>query len=113
MTIQRTREIVVALSLALVLAGCSTSSTPRRVEIKAKPVLAPEPVVNHSPKDAQPGEKIEHGELILAVDNAKKELNAQHHSYKVLEARRRRLSIYLSRDLTLLALILPSESVPD
>jgi quercetin dioxygenase-like cupin family protein len=86
--ILRPREIVSALSLALVLVGCSPSSTPRPVEVKAKPVLPPEPVVNHSPKDAQPGEKIEHGELILAVDKAKKELNAQHHSYKVLEARR-------------------------
>src|SRR5687767_4331407 len=48
----------------------------------------PEPVVNHTAKDAQPGEKIEHGELILSVDEAKQRLHAQHHSYKVLETRR-------------------------
>ena len=54
----------------------------------AKPVLPPEPVVNHSPSAAQPGEKIDHGELILDVDEAKRQLNAQHHSYKVLETRR-------------------------
>lgn len=51
-----------------------------RCRIRITPVL--------SPADAQPGERIEHGELILDVDDAQKQLNAQHHSYKVLETRR-------------------------
>ena len=85
---QGVREMVVALSLALVLLGCSPPSAPPPAEAKAKPALPPEPVVNHSPSDAQPGQKIEHGELILDVDEAKRQLNAQHHSYKVLETRR-------------------------
>jgi quercetin dioxygenase-like cupin family protein len=85
---QRLRETVVALSVALVLLGCSSASAPPAAEAKAKPVLPPEPVVNHSHADARPGEKIEHGELILEVDEARRQLNAQHHSYKVLEARR-------------------------
>src|SRR6185503_18570707 len=54
---------------------------------KAKPALPPEPVVNHSPSSAKPGERIEHGERILDVDEEHKRLNAQHHSYKVLETR--------------------------
>jgi quercetin dioxygenase-like cupin family protein len=86
--IERLREIVCVLGLALVLPGCSPSSDPRPAEVKAKPSLPPEPIVNHSPSDALPGEKIAHGELILDVDEAKRQLNAQHHSYKVLETRR-------------------------
>jgi quercetin dioxygenase-like cupin family protein len=83
----RPRTVAHALSLALILLGCSPGSTPPS-ESKAKPVLPPEPVVNHSPADAQPGQKIEHGELILDVDEATQQLNAQHHGYKVLETRR-------------------------
>ena len=41
-----------------------------------------------SPSDAQPGQKMAHGELILDADEATRKLNAQHHSYKVLETRR-------------------------
>lgn len=82
------REILVALGLVLVLPGCSRAPAPPPAEAKAKPVLPPEPVVNHSPSDAQPGQRIEHGEVILEVDEARRQLNAQHHSYKVLEARR-------------------------
>ena len=86
--IERLREIVGVLGLALVILGCSTSSTPRPAEVKVKPPLPPEPFVNHSPSDALPGQKIAHGELIVDVDEAKRQLNAQHHSYKVLETRR-------------------------
>jgi quercetin dioxygenase-like cupin family protein len=50
--------------------------------------LSPEPIVTHSPLDAQPGQKIERGELILAPDDASRQLNAQHHPYTVLETRR-------------------------
>jgi quercetin dioxygenase-like cupin family protein len=87
MMIQRVWQGVGALGLALVLLGCSPSSTSHTEEVKA-PTLPPEPVVNHAPSDAQPGQRIEHGELILDVDEAKKQLNAQHHSYKVLETRK-------------------------
>ena len=83
---QGLREIAVALALALVLLACSPS--PPTAEVKAKPALPPEPVVNHSPSDAQAGQKIAHGELIIDVDETRRQLNAQHHSYKVLETRR-------------------------
>ena len=52
-----------------------------------KPALPPEPVVTHPASKAN-GQRIEHGELILDVDEAHRKLNAQHHSYKVLETRR-------------------------
>ena len=82
------RELLVALGLALVLVGCSRAPAPPTGEANAKPALPPEPVVNHSPSDAQPGQKIEHGELILDANEATRQLNAQHHSYKVLQTRR-------------------------
>lgn len=88
MRIRGLRETVGALGLALVLVGCSSASTPPAAEVKAKPALPPEPVVNHSPADAQPGQKIAHGELLVEVDDARRQLNAQHHAYKVLETRR-------------------------
>jgi quercetin dioxygenase-like cupin family protein len=55
---------------------------------KAKPVLPPEPVVTYTAADAAPGQKIEHGELIIPPDEARQKLHAQHHPYKVLETRR-------------------------
>ena len=77
MKIQQSQKIVGALCFSVCLLSCSLSwSHPA------------EPVVNHSAKDAQSGEKIEHGELILDVDKAHRELNAQHHGYKVLQTRR-------------------------
>ena len=85
---QRLREILGALSLTLVLLGCSPDSAPPPAEVKAEPALPPEPVVNHSPSDAQPGQRIEHGELIFDVDEASGQLHAQHHPHKVLETRK-------------------------
>lgn len=75
------------LGLALVVLGCSRSATPP-VEAPEKPALKPEPVVTHSEADAQPGETVAHGEVILAVDEARQKLHSQHHPYKVLETRR-------------------------
>jgi len=78
-----------ALGLTLVLVGCSASSAPTTTsEAAAKPALLPEPVVTHTAADAPPGQKVEHGEVIADVDEATRQLNAQHHSYKVLEVRR-------------------------
>ena len=88
---QRVIGIVGALSLAVGLAGCSRAPVPPVQEVRTeptRPARPPEPVVNHSPSDAQPGQKIAHGELIVDVNDATRKLNAQHHSYKVLETRR-------------------------
>jgi quercetin dioxygenase-like cupin family protein len=86
------RGIAVSIFFAFVLAGCSQSSTPKEAppaaQTAAKPAIPPEPVVTHSAADAQPGQKIEHGELIVDVDEARKKLHAQHHSHNVLETRR-------------------------
>ena len=84
----RVGHILGALGLALVLLGCSKAPDGYSAEAKARAAQLPEPVVNHSPGDALPGQRIAHGELILDVDDARRQLNAQHHSYKVLETRR-------------------------
>lgn len=76
------------LLVALALPGCSRAPAPAPAESRAKPAPPPEPVVNHTPADAGPGERIEHGELILGVDDARKALHAQHHPHGVLETRR-------------------------
>jgi len=81
------RGIVGGLGLVVALLGCSQSSTPPAAEVKTAEAPPPEPVVNHTAADAQPGQRVEHGELILSVDEAHRKLNAQHHSYKVLETR--------------------------
>jgi quercetin dioxygenase-like cupin family protein len=60
----------------------------KRFASKTKPALLQERVVNHWPSDGQPGQRIENGELVLEVNEARRQLNAQHHSYKVLETRR-------------------------
>ena len=83
-----THGTIGALALALMMLGCSQESTPSVADSQSTPMIPPEPVVNHSAADAAPGQKIEHGELILGVDDAKKQLHAQHHSHAVLETRR-------------------------
>jgi quercetin dioxygenase-like cupin family protein len=82
------RGIASVLGFSLTVLGCSRTPNPPAAESTPQPSLPPEPVVNHSSADAQSGERIEHGELILDVDEAKKQLHAQHHSHKVLETRR-------------------------
>ena len=84
----RYRDVGAALILVLVTMGCSQNQPPPADAVASKPAALPEPVVNHSPADAQPGEKIEHGEVLLPVDAARQQLHAQHHSHNVLETRR-------------------------
>lgn len=88
MIIHRLLGMVCLLSLAFVSTGCSPSPTPPATEISTKPSPPALPVVNHTHADAKPGERVEHGELIIDVDDATRQLNAQHHSYAVLETRR-------------------------
>jgi quercetin dioxygenase-like cupin family protein len=94
MTISRSSILIAAIAgtfaLALVIAGCAPSATPtpEPPQARAAPALLPEPVVTRQPSDAEPGQRIEHGEWIVDVDDAARELNAQHHPYKVLERRR-------------------------
>ena len=84
----RLTRFTMGLGLAMMVAACSPAATPPPGDVKARPALPPEPVVTHSAADAQPGQRIEHGELIVGVDEARRQLHAQHHPHKVLETRR-------------------------
>ncbi|HEU5112657.1 MAG TPA: cupin domain-containing protein [Acidimicrobiia bacterium] len=84
---QLLRVIFGVLVLMLAFVGCSSDSTPP-AEVATTSALPPEPVVTHSSSESEPGQRIEHGELILDVDDAKKQLHAQHHPHGVLETRR-------------------------
>ena len=81
-------KFTLLFGVAVMVASCSPAGTPPPTDVKARPALPPEPVVTYSGSDAQPGQRIEHGELILDVDEARRQLHAQHHPYKVLETRR-------------------------
>jgi quercetin dioxygenase-like cupin family protein len=70
------------------LVGCSRQSDPPVAETGTAPALPPEPVVTYTGADALPGQTIEHGEWIVAVDDARKQLHSQHHPHAVLETRR-------------------------
>ncbi|HXV14566.1 MAG TPA: cupin domain-containing protein [Candidatus Krumholzibacteria bacterium] len=78
---------IAALLVTMALHACSSDSTPP-ADVATATAQPPEPVVTHSSADAQPGQRIEHGELILDVDDARKALHAQHHPHGVLETRR-------------------------
>jgi quercetin dioxygenase-like cupin family protein len=86
--IRTLRSGAAALSLGLMFLECSCTSSAPAASSGANRALPPVPVVNHSQADAQSGQRIEHGELILGVDRAREQLHAQHHPYKVLETRR-------------------------
>jgi quercetin dioxygenase-like cupin family protein len=85
---QAPSRIAAALGLTLMLLACSRPSE-QVAQVPAKPALPPPPVVNHKPSDAKPGEKIsDGGEVVLAVDEARRHLHAQHHpQIRVLETR--------------------------
>ncbi len=94
--ITKLQMLISTAGIGLLLSACTADTTPPNTETNQspqtetteKPTLPPEPTVTYSSADAKPGEKLEHGELIIDVDEAKQKLHAQHHSHKVLETRR-------------------------
>ena len=80
--------VVSLLSAALIVAVYALATKPDAQTMKAKPALPPEPVVTHSTANAEPGQKIDHGELIVGVDEARKRLHTQHHPHGVIETRK-------------------------
>ena len=77
-------KVLCLVGLAVIVAACTPVQQPSGDEAKGKPSLPPEPVVTYSATDAEPGQRVEHGELILDVDQARQGLHAQHHPHKVL-----------------------------
>ena len=82
---------VVPVVFAFVLASCAPAAQKPADEPAtgaAKPAIPPEPTVTWVTADTMAGEKIDHGELIVPIDAARRALHAQHHPHAVLEARR-------------------------
>ena len=65
-------KIVSLLGILATACGCSPTSTQR--ESQNAPTLPPEPMVTYSASDAEPGQSIEHGELILDVADLAEEI---------------------------------------
>ena len=77
-------NIIALLGIAMMAAACSSSNADKHTNNG----LPPEPVVTYSASDAEPGQRIDHGESIADVDEARKLLHAQHHSHTALETRK-------------------------
>jgi len=80
-------RIIFGLVMGLMCVGvtaCAKTAQP----IAAEPArtLPPEPTVTYVGGD--PGQRVEHGEVIVDVDEAHQALHAQHHPHVVLETRR-------------------------
>lgn len=69
------------------LLACAPAPTPAPATATKEPsALPPEPTVTY--KSSEADERVEHGEVIVDVDEARKALHAQHHPHGVLETRR-------------------------
>ena len=77
--------VVILISIASLACTQAPAPAPQPTE-EPKPTLLPEPVVTY--KGGEPGQRVEHGEVILDVDEARKALHAQHHGHGVIETRR-------------------------
>lgn len=76
-------RILTVTSIAIMLTSCAKTKE-RSAE---RPAIPPEPTVTYSAGqvgDLPKGQRLEHGELILDVDEARKALHAQHHPHPVL-----------------------------
>ena len=83
---------IVALVGIMATFACSPAQAPPPPQVKSPPALPPAPTVTYSPSSpagAQPGQSIEHGELILReMDHSRRLLHRQHHPHSILETRR-------------------------
>ena len=80
--------VVVVACIAAIVVACSSATNPSPQASRERPFIQPEPAITYSQSDATPGQTIQHGELILNIDEARRLLHAQHHPHRVLETRR-------------------------
>ncbi len=79
--------IISAALFAIVACGPAAEQTPTPESQENARSLPPEPVVTFRGSDVSKG-RIEHGELIIDVDETRRALHAQHHPHGVIETRR-------------------------
>ena len=85
----RRERVLAGIAVTLLLASLACTQAPApapQPTEEPKPTLPPEPIVTY--KGGDPSQRVEHGEIIVDVDAARKALHAQHHGHGVLETRR-------------------------
>lgn len=81
--------VSVALSFSLSMAACEKARISEPApSTREERELPPEPTLTYSASDAAGGERVDHGELIVDVDEARRQLHAQHHPHSPIEIRR-------------------------
>ncbi len=78
------RRLSFVFASAIILLAVSLPKPSGAVERQS--MLPPEPTVTYAPSDEE-GQTIEHGELISQIDEARKQLHAQHHPHSIIETR--------------------------
>lgn len=78
---------LIAASLLVMVIACSPVPTEPDGAISEMRPLLPEPIVTYKGTQMT-GDRVEHGELIVEVDAARRALHAQHHPHRVIETRR-------------------------
>ena len=73
---------VATTTVVLVLSVLTSSEAAEK-----QSTLPTEPTVTYSPKAAEPGETIAHGEQISSIDEAREQLHAQQHPHGIIETR--------------------------
>ncbi len=84
----RLRRLIDLTGSALLLAIVACAPTPEEPPATEEPPASlPEPVVTYQGGETEEA-RVEHGELIVDVDEARLALHAQHHAHGVIETRR-------------------------
>ncbi|MCM2272106.1 MAG: cupin domain-containing protein [candidate division Zixibacteria bacterium] len=77
-----TRFLLLCLAVVAIALGCATDQP--ATQTATPPALPPEPTVTYA---NSPADRVEHGEVITAIDSARQALHAQHHGHTALETR--------------------------
>lgn len=77
-----TRFLLLCLAVAAIALGCATDQP--ATQTATQPALPPEPTVTYA---NSPADRVEHGEVITAIDSARQALHTQHHGHMALETR--------------------------
>ncbi len=85
---RRARRLLGLLGIVATLGATSCARTDSEEGAQAPAAPPPEPVVTYTEADAEPGQRVEHGELIVDIDETKRLLHEQHHPHGVVETRR-------------------------
>lgn len=86
MSLRQCRSALALAGTVVFLVSCGPT-TQQRSATEVPTALPPEPVVTYAPSDAANGQKLDHGELITGIDEARRQLHAQHHPHTPLETR--------------------------